>query len=160
EDPESVLRPAPENPEDARQDLIRRNLILLGSAGQMIEWSDKRVDEMAAVLMKLLDDKSPVMRRWAANVIGAAVVKVDPPDLTKQGESIFWKLLHYIEPERMLDKPDRGSQPEERPQKSNLAVQLEKRKVEERLRRLRDDDPDQTVRTAARNALSKSAEIK
>jgi hypothetical protein len=44
---------------------------------------------------------------------------------------------------------------EEPPQKSEVCLHLEKRKVEEQLRKLRDDDPDHGVRDAAKSALEK-----
>jgi HEAT repeat protein len=158
EHPASVLSPEPADSETGRQERTMRNLLLLGSSMQMIEWSDKRPEEMAAVLVKLLDDKSPVFRRGAANLIGAAVVKTDLPDFSKPGDH-FPPLLPYLAVGELPEDLKMGLEPQERPEKSRVAVQLEKLKVADRLRQLRDDDPDRTVRTSARYALERLAHV-
>src|SRR5262249_12964966 len=68
EDPDAVLSPAPENREMREREKSMTNLFVLGSAMRVIEWSERRADELAPALLKLLGDKSPVMRRGAANL--------------------------------------------------------------------------------------------
>jgi hypothetical protein len=166
EDPASVLTPAAPDSAIAKRERAQRNLILLGIARRMIDWSETRADELAAALMKLLDDRSAVMRRGAANLIAASVVKVDlaaprkgtPFDFAappKDGGGST--ILPYIDP-KSVDK-DKKTPPRERPQKSKVALRLEKLKVEDRLRKLRNDDPDRSVRQAARWALERLAAL-
>jgi hypothetical protein len=168
EDPALVLTPGPADTEIAKQERAQRNLFLLGIATQVIEWSESRADELAGVLMKLLDDKSAVMRRGAANLIAASAIKVELPaqrpgdpfglaGLPKDG----WagSILPYLDPEGAA-KREKDARPEERPQKSKVAGCLEKLQVEDRLRKLRDDDPDRSVRAAASRALEQLAGLK
>jgi hypothetical protein len=167
EDPASVLTPAPPDSKLAKQERAQRNMFLLGIAMQMMEWSETRADELAAVLMKLLGDKSALMRRGAANLIAASAVKVElaaprkgnPFDLAgtwKDGGSSA--ILPYIDPEAAA-KEAKKTPPKKRPQKSKVALCLEKLKVEDRLRNLRNDDPDRSVREAARRALERLAAL-
>jgi hypothetical protein len=167
EDPALMLSPGPEDAELGRQERARRNLILLGITLDVIEWSDTRADELAAVLMKLLKDESALMRRGAANLIGAAAVKVELPSqrdvnpLTSPrwpDESWVQSILPYVEPEAAA-KMKSDSKRKEAPQKSKVALRLEKLGVEAVLRKLRDDDPDRSVRGAARLALEQLARL-
>jgi hypothetical protein len=160
EDPEAVLSPAEENSETWKRERAMRTLVLLGSAVRMIEWSDERPDDLAPALLKLLEDKSPVMRRGAARMIGAAVVKVNLPDPAKAGMDWQMKVLApYFDPDKEDTSPPKGAASKDRPQKSRVGVRLEKLKVVEHLRKLRDNDPDPAVRFAARTALKRLAQV-
>jgi HEAT repeat protein len=164
EDPESLFTPGPEDPEVAKKERTQRNLILIGTAVQFIEWSDTRANDLADVLLKLLADKSPVMRRGAANLIGATAVKVelakpregDPfvfPETPKDGWSN--SIVPLVDPEGGVTlKKD-----EKPPEPSKVALRLEKLKVEEKLTKLRDHDPDHSVREAADRALRRLASV-
>ena len=57
------------------------------------------------------------------------------------------------------DTSEKDPAPAKPPQKSRVAVRLEALKVEERLRKLRDEDPDRSVRDAARQALARLAGV-
>jgi hypothetical protein len=168
EDPASVLTPGPEDTEVAKQERAQRNLLLLGIAMQMIDWSESRADELAGVLMKLLDDQSAVMRRGAANLIAASVIKVELPaqrpgdpfglaGVPKDGWAS--SILPYIDSEGAA-KQEKDARPEDRPQKSKVARCLEKLQVEDRLHKLCDKDPDRSVRDAARRALEQLAGLR
>jgi hypothetical protein len=168
EDPDSVLTPIPEDPEVAKQERAQRNLCLLGIATRVIEWSESRADELATVLMKLLGDDSAVMRRGAANLIAASAVKVELPAKREVNPLDFaampkdgWSpsILPYVDPESAA-KRGKDDRLAERPLKSKVAHCLDKLKVEDRLRKLRDDDPDRSVRYAARRALERLAGLK
>jgi hypothetical protein len=87
EDPDTVLAPAPEDRELRQQDQTMRNLFLLYSAQKTLEWIDKRPDELSAALLKLLDHKSPVIRRGSAWLIGAEARQGDAPDAGKPAPS-------------------------------------------------------------------------
>jgi hypothetical protein len=165
EDPASVLSPVPADSPVAKQEREERNLFLLGIATQMIEWSESRAEELATVLLKLLSDESAVMRRGAANLIAASAVKVelapqkggDPfalAGMSKDGG--LSSILPYIDPEEAA-KQKKETRTKERPQKSKVALCLERLKVQDRLRKLRDADPDRSVREAARKALEQLA---
>jgi hypothetical protein len=164
EDPASVLTPGPVDPEVAKKERTQRNLILIGTAVQFIEWSDTRADELADVLLKLLADESAVMRRGSANLIGATAVKVE---LAKPGkgnpyalpgtpaESWFPSIAPYIDSEGAV----KLKKEEKPPEPSKVALRLEKLKVEEKLTKLRDHDPDHSVREAADRALKRLASV-
>src|SRR5262249_27221695 len=133
EDPASVLTPGPADAEVAKEERAQRNLFLLGIATQVIEWSESRADELAAGLMKLLDDRSVVMRRGAAKLIAASVLKIEIPaqrpgdpfglaGVPKDGWAS--SILPYLDPESAA-KREKGARPEERPQKSKVARCLE-----------------------------------
>lgn len=167
EDPESVLTPAPADSALAKLERAQRNLFLLGIAMQVIQWSETRADELAAVLTKLLGDDLAVMRRGAVNLIAASVVKVELAarrkgaplgfaDMPKDGWSST--ILPYLDPEGAA-KRGKETRPKERPQKSKVARCLEKLKVTDRLRKLCNDDPDRSVREAARAALERLAAL-
>jgi hypothetical protein len=165
EDPASVLTPGPADSEVAKEERAQRNLFLLTIAMQVMEWSESRADELAGVLMKLLDDKSAVMRRGAANLIAASVNKVELP-AQRPGDPLGlagmpkdgWasSILPYIDPEGAA-KREKDARPAERPQKSKVARCLEKLQVDDRLRKMGDNDPDRSVREAARHALEQLA---
>jgi hypothetical protein len=155
EDDDAVLAPVPADEEARKSDQCRRNLFIIGSALRLIEWSDGRSEELATVLLKLLDDKTPVMRRGAVNLIGASVNKIEVPGNDTSKLSPF-DLLPYVDPS-IEGKPKKKEEP---PQKSKVCLELEKRKVAEKLRKLRDDDPDGSVRDAAKSALEKLAAFK
>src|SRR5262249_20783455 len=145
EDPASVLAPVPADAAVAKEEREQRNLYFLGIAMRLLEWSEGRAEELATVLMKLLGDESAVMRRGAVNVIAASAVKVEMParqadgpfgllDLPKDGS--LPSILPYLDPEGAA-KPATGARPMERPQKSKVALCLDKQRVEDRLRKLR-----------------------
>jgi hypothetical protein len=160
EDPDSLFTPGPEDSETGKMERAQRNLIVLGSAMQMIAWSEDRADDFAAALLKLLDDKSAVTRRGAAKVIGAAAVKVEflpkKPDFASPDPVGGWAnaVLPFVDLEAAAK-----TKPEDPPQKSTVALRLEKLKVEEKLRALRDKDADRSVRDAARLALERLAAV-
>src|SRR5262249_15916840 len=53
-----------------------RGLGLIGTIGFVVaEWSEKRAEELARLLMRCLDDPSPFTRRGAARVIACSVWK-------------------------------------------------------------------------------------
>jgi HEAT repeat len=155
EDPESLFTPGLKEAE-RKQEQKERNLALLGSSTRLIEWSEHRADELAPLLVKLLNDESPVVRRGAVNLIGATVVKVVLPPRGQQpgmpGGNLS-SLLPYVAPQTS----PQTAPGEKKPEKSKTALRLEKLKVEERLRTLRDRDPDGTVREAAGRALARIA---
>jgi hypothetical protein len=159
EDPDAVLSPAPENREIREREKAMKNLFVLGSAMRVIEWSERRADELAPALLKLLGDKSPVMRRGAANLIGAAVVKVDLSDPARRPDDWLARIVSGVGPDNMPRPPKKDAPAEGRAQKSKVAVRLEKLNVEARLRELRDKDPDRGVRDAARHALERLAGV-
>jgi hypothetical protein len=157
EDPAGVLGPVDTKSEDGKRELTVRNLAVLGSAAIVIEWSEDRAPDLAAALMKLLADPSPKIRRGAARLIGASAAKVELAD-------IDWKTL--LEPLADADKwkkllePLADADKSQKPlQRSKAAVQFEKLKIAARLRELRDNDPDQRVRQAARTALERLAAV-
>lgn len=155
EDPDQLFTPAAEDSETRKRERTYRNLVVLGSAMNLIEWSEKRPEELATVLLKLLEDPSPLMRQGAANIIGAAVRKVD---LGEMKEGVLSKLVPVVDPSSADEKP-KAKPLEERPEKSKVCLQLEKAKVQERLLKLREDDPDLGVREAARLALGRLASV-
>jgi hypothetical protein len=44
----------------------------------LAQWSESRPEELASVLLTLLDDPSPVLRRGAAKLIAASAMQADP----------------------------------------------------------------------------------
>jgi HEAT repeat protein len=161
EDAEGVLSPAAGDSELRKQEMTLRNLMMISGAMQTIGWSEKRPDELAEILMKLLKDPSPTMRRGAAHVIGAAVVKTEIPG-PKHG--LFEHILPHIEQDNLFQSPDspksaKKPAPPKPPEKSKVALRLEKLGVEARLRELHDRDPDRSVRDAARFALERLTSV-
>jgi HEAT repeat protein len=144
EDPDGVLSPVDAASEEGHRERTTRDLASLGAVLLIVEWSDKRPDELAPALLKLLESPSPQMRRGAARQIGASAVKVDLADRDgKKGSDV-------------APAPSGV----EKPQPSNVAGRFEKLKAEDPLRALRDNDPDDTVRAAARVALERLATVR
>jgi hypothetical protein len=172
EDPAAVLSPGPEDSPAGKRERALRNLVVLGSGSQLIEWSEGRADELAGVLMKLLRDESAVRRRGAANLIGASAVKVelparrgvpaigDPPPLVL-GVDGSYEIGPDGTPRWVAkDKKKEAKDAPPPPQKSKVAARLEVLGVEAALGKLRDGDPDRSVRDAARGALERLASVK
>jgi len=155
EDEEGVLYPLPEEKDLRAQERTVRNLAVIGSATLIIEWCDKRPDELAAALLQLLDSKSPLVRRGAARLIGAAFVKVNPPQPGKSGDDFSRQALSYLYHD--TKSPKTGDETGRRAEKSKAGVCLEKLNVRDRLAKLSADDMDPAVRRAARDALGQLA---
>jgi hypothetical protein len=167
EEPDAVLSPAPEGSELRKKERELRNLFHIGLVLRMFEWSETRADELAAALRKLLADPSPVRRRGAANLIAASAVRIEMParkdrfspleGLQVDSNKEMFKYL-YLTPSATPQVPA-AVKKEARPEKSKVALRLEKLNVEQDLRRLRDQDPDRGVRDAARRALERLASL-
>jgi hypothetical protein len=155
----SVLDPVPQDEALRKQEENMRNLAILGSAMQIVEWCEKRPDDLAAALLPLLDHKSPVVRRGAARLIGAAAIKTDLSS-PKSGSDLMAKEFSYLFPESESGPPKPGNQPKLRLEESKVAPCLEKRKARERLEKLRDNDLDRAVRQAALSALERLARLR
>ncbi len=137
DNPDAFLGDIDRHSEAGKREKTYINLAQIGGALLKIEWSESRADDFASALMKLLDDPAPAIRRGAAQDIGASAAKIDRTELD-------W----FFEPKKRPESKDP-------PQKSNVAIKLAKLGVEARLRELRDRDPDETVRIAARFALER-----
>lgn len=160
EEPDAVLNPLPEGSEEAKTQLCMKNLFVLGSATRIIEWRNDRPDDLAAALVKLLDDKSAAMRRGAAHLVGASARRVelkqfDPRAPIGSGPNPLESLFPYIEPDAKLPKV--APAPPVLPSKAYGS--LVNRKAVARLRYLATMDTDETVRSAARRSLERFAEI-
>lgn len=142
DDPQAGADPAKKDTEEGKRERETRNLSALGGSMRLIEWSEKRPDELANALLKLLDDPSPVLRRGSAKAIGMTVAKF---------ETTKWS------PYLLLPKEEKPAK--KPPQKSNVAIVLAKLNAERRLRALRDDDKEASVREAARVALERWAKL-
>jgi HEAT repeat protein len=142
QDPDGMLGQTEPDSESGKAEREGRDLAVMASAFVFVEWSDKRPDDLAPALMKLLDDSSPRMRRGAARLIGASVVKTDLPDNKAKPSG------------KTLPEPSKVKKPAQR---SNSASRFEALKTEARLRKLRDEDPDPTVKAAAQQALEQFA---
>jgi hypothetical protein len=155
EDPDAMLSPLPADPEMRKLERMQRNLFMIGNAVQLMEWSEKRPDELSAALLKLLRDNSSLTRRGAANLMGAVAVKVELADPRKQSPDWAMHILPYVESDSPYKALATAPKVERQMQRSAAAGVLEKQKVRERLGELSDNDPDQTVRHAARIALAR-----
>jgi hypothetical protein len=165
EDPAAVLAPGPADPKVRDEERKLRNLLLIGSVMRFGALSEERADEFAAVLLKLLRDEAPLMRRGAANVITASAVRMPPPakpltpwNVNDIGGPFSSPTTPFIIDASGKDKKD--ARPKERPAKSAVARRLEALKGIEVLRALADRDPDRGVREAARQALERLASLK
>jgi hypothetical protein len=145
DDPDGTLGQVDRNSEAGKQELLSRNLALISSAMLIAEWSDKRAEELAPILLKMLASPSPVMRRCAARWIGASATKVD---------------LAISDWKKLFEQPPKHVKPQQPLQQSKVAIHLEKLKIRDRLRQLRDNDPDRTVRDTARWALEQFARVR
>ncbi len=137
DDPDSFLRPVAKDAEAAKRERTTRNLAMIGGALVKVDWSEHRAADFAPALMKLLNDPSPALRRGAAQDIGATAGRINPASFEP-----------YL-------KDGKFPESKEPPQKSKVALALVKLKAADRLRELRDNDPDETVRLAARAALER-----
>jgi hypothetical protein len=158
ENPEALLSPGADA-ERRQQEWEYRNLLVLGIGGQLGDWSESRCDELADALMTLSADESPVVRRGAANLLRQALTKVktppkrDPlepgPHLEDGTTNNVFQLLVPVAGDR--EQPN----PPERPQKSSVALRLDKLGAKAMLLKLRDGDSDPSVRKAAQSALQR-----
>jgi HEAT repeat protein len=164
EDPTFMLSPVPEKSELGKKEREYRNLVLIGIAVNVLDWSDTRADELADVLMKLLKHESPLQRRGAAKLIGMTAVQLERPAVNSfnsfGGPGVMhrpWSqsILPYVNP---VDKP-RDDKPKTPPLKSFFAHRLQRLGVEATLRQLHQHDPDASVRDAARWALDRLASV-
>jgi hypothetical protein len=154
-DAAAILSPVPKDVEARQRDEVVRNLVLLGATTGMLEWSEDRAGELAPLLMRLLDDKDPILRRGAARQIALSAVKIDRP---KDGTGRFdWVeyIMPYIEQDPATRSAAKKAESPKPPQPSKLALQLAKLKAADRLQQLASSDPDETARLAAGQALER-----
>jgi hypothetical protein len=143
EEPE-VFRTAPADNAEARQkERENFNLYLGGTMLQYLDWIESRGPELAGLLVKLLDDDKPLMRRGAANLIAVSVLKLPPPVPLKT----------------FLLPTEEEKKPEPSPMPSRTFFELKKRAVDKKLTALAEKDPDAGVREAARKALDSLARV-
>src|SRR5262249_45476230 len=77
EEPKVVLNALAEGSEEANIQQCQRNLFILGSAARIADWTEDRPDDLAAALLKLLEDKSATIRRGAVDLMGVSARKVE-----------------------------------------------------------------------------------
>lgn len=154
----TVLDPVPNDRMLREREEAQRNVGILGSALQLLEWSEKRPDELAAALVSLLEHPVPVVRHGAVRLIRVTAVKPDQ-SLLKQGDDPLSKVPSYLFPESEAGQPKAGGQPRPRLELSKVAPYLEKLKVRQRLEKLSRSDPDRDVRGAALLGLDRLARL-
>jgi len=156
EEPKAVLNALAEGSEAAGLQQRQRNLFLIGSAARIGDWTEERPDDLAAALSQILDDKSPTMRRGAADLMGAAARKVEKrrDPLAEFGTSPLESLLPLNDP----DRPPKAK-PAPAPEPSKAYARLLERNADARLRDLATKDADESVRLAARRALERFGEV-
>jgi HEAT repeat protein len=184
EEPDAVLNPLPAESVAANIQQCQRNLFLMGGAYKVAEWAEERPDDLAKALLKSLADKSPATRRGAADLIGASarrLEKTEPdPWSGAPGANWLYTLLPYTESDFKLPQPPSATRPglipeyvrpgapkpepkkigpPPPPQPTKVAARYRELKVEARLIELRDKDPDESVRKAAKRALERLAEV-
>jgi len=148
EEPDAMLDPVPKDKELRGRELSVRNLVLFAMvAFRVPEWSEKRPEELARLLMKFLDDRSPSMRRGAARVIACCAWKF--ADSADHDEAF----RRFLPDEKVEVRDMKKSEPKKPSEKSKVALHLEKLKVRERLVQLRDTDADASVRAVCAEAL-------
>jgi len=183
EEPDTVLNPLPAGSEAANVQQCQRNLFLMGGAYKVTEWAEERPDDLARALLKFLADKSPATRRGAADLIGASARRLEKVERDPWAEpsTINWfqtllpysesdiklpplrptisgvAVPQYVRPDATPDGKKAASPPS--PQPSKAADYFRELNVEARLIELRDRDPDETVRKAAKRALERLAEV-
>jgi hypothetical protein len=144
EDPDKALGEVDKKSERGKRELTTKNLAVLGSATMMIEWSEERPEELAKALLELVGAQDPSMRHGATRCIGAVAARVD---------------IKKVEVEKLSELFSEPVNPERLSEASRVTIHLEKLKVPERLRELRDKDPDTEVRDAARIALERLTKV-
>lgn len=155
EEPDWALAPLPEDKELRERERVERNLALLSAPMFYIRWREQRPEEFGSALLGLLDDKSPALRRGAAGIIGASVVKIELPD-DKKGKLGADDITRFLPPDNGLSNLFPREPPKKKPlEKSKVALYLEKKKVQERLREMSEKDADASVRAAAKEALGR-----
>jgi len=155
---ESVLQPIPNDEELRKREEYYRSLYILHGTRTILDWCEKRPDELAAALVQLLDHKSPAMRHGAVRLIGVTAVKSDLSN-TEVGKEYLSKVPSYLFPDSESGASKPGNPPKPRLEKSKVAACLEKRKVRERLDKLSKNDPDRAVQGAALLALDRLARL-
>jgi HEAT repeats len=144
--------PGPDAPDKAKQDRFRKNLIVLGTTTRLMELGEEQPDDVAKAVLAGLADKAPVTRRGSASFAGAvAELFAARRDGTPHDHLIVVPITEPGDP-----KKDKGR----RDVPSKLLVRLRESGVEDRLRKVRDDDPDRAVRDAAAEALKQLAAAK
>jgi hypothetical protein len=155
EDEEGVFYPVPEDDVLRKDQKSVRNLALVGTATQIVDWCETRPDELADALLQLLDNTSPLIRRGAARLIGAAVMKVNLSEPGKsENASLLNGLSYTFQDPEWLKKHDESHSHSE---KSKACISLEKRRVRNRLIKVSASDRDPLVRNAAEAALRRLA---
>jgi HEAT repeat protein len=161
--PAKPLGPKPTEAES--RDRAKKNLLVLGASLYLYRWTRERTDEMAGILLRLMSHESPRVREEVAKLlgsVGAEVLKLREtkadakPGGGQLGEFDFPRFLEPANPDR---KP-----PETREQRlrrlEKVAARLAELKVDAGLQRLRDRDPDSSVRSAAAAALKQLSAAK
>jgi hypothetical protein len=139
---ETIWEVSPSRPEPAlttEKERARRNLHRLASFGRLYDLGEERTEEMARLLVRLLESKSADARRVTAAYIG----------------NLGHFRVTYLENPIRYAFPKPVSKREVPPFKGE--ARLRALKVEDRLRKLADKDNDAAVREAARYALKQLA---
>lgn len=135
-DPESVLPPLPEEKEAQGREKAQRDLYILGAMVKASEWSEKRPDDLAKALMRMLEDPSAPLRRGAIAWIGT---------FSQKGGGFTRRSL--------VDGKEVDIPPSL--EKSEAGLRFDKLNIEARLREIRTRDSDETVREAAAKTLER-----
>jgi hypothetical protein len=161
EEPQRVLNVLPEGSEEAKTQQYQRNMFILGSASRIADWNEDRPDALAVGLLKLLEDKSALIRRGAVDLMGNSAQRIEK---VKTPEGPFGTPLHSNPFEAIFPYIETGTpvpkeKPSPQPLPSKTYASLLARKADVRLYDLAAKDPDETVRASARQALSRWREI-
>jgi hypothetical protein len=130
EDPAGVLGATDPDTESGRRDGLSRDLASLGASLLIVEWSDRRPNELAPALLAILTSPEAAMRRGAARLIGASALKTN---LQASAST--------------------------QPQWSRTGLKLRQLRAVDRLQEVLRTDPDPSVQAAAKMALERIASV-
>jgi hypothetical protein len=128
--------------EAQKSERFRENMIRLSTLSVLQKFAEEKTDAVARLVLAQLDDPDRTARR-------AAVLFLD--DYAAAGEEVRMLVPTGLGREKPLSDKDREK--EALSMTRTLVARLHELKVEDRLRKMSEDDPSQKVRTAAAAAL-------
>jgi HEAT repeat protein len=157
--------PGPKTTEAESRDRAKKNLMAVSASLYLYLWTRERTDEMAGILLKLMKHESPRMREAVAKLlagVGEEVLRLrkakhaPKPGGARTGEFEYPRLLDPVVP----DGKPRATPEQQLRRLEKVVARLAELKVEAGLQRLRDHDPEPSVRTAAATALQQLSAAK
>jgi len=138
----------PSSPEEAKRQRASKQLMQMAAFTVLQQQGEERTDEVAKLILRYIDDSTPIMRRGAA--VFVSLVADNTIFVRRQARGLLKGVPTREGRQDEPERPPAGLKPLASPK---LLARLTELKVEEALHKLEGEDQDQAVREVAADAL-------